>query len=68
MWHRGDGLKPRITDRKWRLVQSSLDDETNHTLVVKELVPGQRSEIMLVAGGPEGQQKVLQYQFATKGW
>ena len=68
VWHRGEGVRPPIEERNWRLVESSLEASTSLTLTIGGLVPAQRSEVTLVVAGPEGQQELLVQDFTTRGW
>jgi len=68
VWHRGEGVRPRIEGRSWRLVGSSLEANTSLSLTIDGLVPGQRSEFTLVVAGPEGQQRLLVQDAATQDW
>lgn len=65
VWHRGEGVRPPIEERNWRLVGSSLEANTSLSLTVGDLVPGQRSEFTLVVAGPEGQQRLLVQEATT---
>ena len=68
VWHRGEGVKSRMADRKWILAESSLKAGTTPSITIRELVPRQAGEVTLVIAGPEGQQKLLAQGFTTKGW
>jgi hypothetical protein len=68
VWHRGEGNRPTIENRNWRLVGSSLEADTSLSLNVGDLVPGQRSEFTLVVAGPEGQQRLLVQEARTQDW
>ena len=68
VWHRGEGVRPSIETRNWRLVGSSLEANTSPSFTIGGLVPGQRSEFTLVVAGPEGQQRVLVQEATTHDW
>ena len=68
VWHRGEGVRPTIEERNWRLVGSSLEANTSLSLTIGDLVPGQRSELTLVVAGPEGQQRLLVQEATTQDW
>jgi hypothetical protein len=68
VWHRGEGVRPPIEKRDWRLVGSSLEANTSLSLKIGDLVPGQRSEFTLVVAGPEGQQRILVQEATTHDW
>ena len=68
VWHRGEGVSSRMAERKWILAASSLEADTTPIITIRELVPGQAGEVMLVIAGPEGQQRLLSQDFTTKGW
>jgi len=68
VWHRGDGVRPPLEERNWRLVASSLEANTSPSLKVGGLVPGQRSQFTLVVAGPEGQQRLLVQDATTQDW
>jgi len=68
VWHRGDGVKPTLEQKNSRLVASDLEAKSSHSLEIRGLVPGQRSEFTIVVAGPEGQQRVLEEEVTTKDW
>ena len=68
VWHRGEGVKPRLEEKNCRLVASNLEAATSLRFTIDDLVPDQRSEFTIVVAGPEGQQRVLVEEVTTDDW